>query len=73
MGEPTPLIDFPISAPGIRLLLKDESAQPTGSLRHRHARALFRRAVLDGSVTEGVTVVEATGGNAAVAQAWFAR
>lgn len=72
-GEPTPLIDFPVSAPGIRLLLKDESAQPTGSLRHRHARALFRRAVLDGSVTEGVTVVEATGGNAAVAQAWFAR
>ncbi|MEV0202622.1 pyridoxal-phosphate dependent enzyme [Nonomuraea sp. NPDC050691] len=72
-GEPTPLIDMPVSAPGIRLLLKDESAQPTGSLRHRHARALFRRAVLDGSVTEGVTVVEATGGNAAVAQAWFAR
>ncbi|MET8004823.1 PLP-dependent cysteine synthase family protein [Nonomuraea glycinis] len=72
-GEPTPLIDFPISAPGIRLLLKDESAQPTGSLRHRHARALFRQAVLDGSVTEGMTVVEATGGNAAVAQAWFAR
>ncbi|MGW4641395.1 PLP-dependent cysteine synthase family protein [Sphaerisporangium sp. NPDC004334] len=73
VGKPTPLIDFPVSAPGIRLLLKDESAQPTGSLRHRHARALFRRAVLDGSVTEGVTVVEATGGNAAVAQAWFAR
>ncbi|MEU7863930.1 pyridoxal-phosphate dependent enzyme [Nonomuraea sp. NPDC049141] len=73
VGKPTLLIDFPVSAPGIRLLLKDESAQPTGSLRHRHARALFRRAVLDGSVTEGVTVVEATGGNAAVAQAWFAR
>ncbi|MFG6193189.1 PLP-dependent cysteine synthase family protein [Nonomuraea sp. JJY05] len=72
-GEPTPLIDFPIQAPGIRLLLKDESAQPTGSLRHRHARALFRQAVLDGLVTEGTTVVEATGGNAAVAQAWFAR
>ncbi|MEO3874929.1 pyridoxal-phosphate dependent enzyme [Nonomuraea sp. B12E4] len=72
-GEPTPLIDFPVPAPGIRLLLKDESAQPTGSLRHRHARALFRRSVLDGSITEGTTVVEATGGNAAVAQAWFAR
>ncbi|MBT2231155.1 PLP-dependent cysteine synthase family protein [Nonomuraea sp. NEAU-A123] len=73
LGDPTPLIDFPVSAPGIRLLLKNESAQPTGSLRHRHARALFRRAVLDGSIAEGVTVVEATGGNAAVAQAWFAR
>lgn len=72
-GPPTRLIDFPVQAPGVRLLLKDESRQPTGSLRHRHARALFRQAVLDGLVTEGTTVVEATGGNAAVAQAWFAR
>ncbi|SDK35506.1 cysteine synthase A [Nonomuraea maritima] len=72
-GEPTPLIELPLPAHGIKLLLKDESKQPTGSLRHRHARALFRRAVLDGSIAEGVTVVEATGGNAAVAQAWFAR
>ncbi|NUP64502.1 MAG: pyridoxal-phosphate dependent enzyme [Nonomuraea sp.] len=72
-GPPTRLIDFPVQAPGVRLLLKDESGQPTGSLRHRHARALFRQAVLDGLVTQGTTVVEATGGNAAVAQAWFAR
>jgi cysteine synthase A len=72
-GPPTPLIDFPLPGSGITLLLKDESAQPTGSLRHRHARALFRQAVLDGLVTEGTTVVEATGGNAAVAQAWFAQ
>nr|WP_055506451.1 pyridoxal-phosphate dependent enzyme [Nonomuraea pusilla] len=72
-GPPTPLIELPVRAPGVRLLLKDESAHPTGSLRHRHARALFRRAVLDGLVTEGGTVVEATGGNAATAQAWFAR
>ncbi|MEU7831989.1 pyridoxal-phosphate dependent enzyme [Nonomuraea sp. NPDC049129] len=72
-GAPTPLIEFPVGAPGVTLLLKDESAQPTGSLRHRHARALFRQAVLDGLITEGTTVVEATGGNAAVAQAWFAK
>ncbi|WP_308016182.1 hypothetical protein [Nonomuraea aurantiaca] len=39
-GAPTPLIEFPVGAPGVTLLLKDESAQPTGSLRHRHARAL---------------------------------
>ncbi|MEV0380186.1 pyridoxal-phosphate dependent enzyme [Nonomuraea sp. NPDC050643] len=72
-GEPTPLIDLPVRMPGIRLLLKDESAQPTGSLRHRHARALFRQGVLDGLIGEGTTVVEATGGNAAVAQAWHAQ
>ncbi|MEU0567764.1 pyridoxal-phosphate dependent enzyme [Nonomuraea sp. NPDC005983] len=72
-GPPTPLIEVPVQAPGVRLLAKDESVHPTGSMRHRHARALFRQAVLDGLVTEGTTVVEATGGNAAVAQAWFAR
>ncbi|WP_219467450.1 PLP-dependent cysteine synthase family protein [Nonomuraea rhizosphaerae] len=71
--RPTPLIELPVRAAGVTLLLKDESAQPTGSLRHRHARALFRQAVLDGLLAEGATVVEATGGNAAVAQAWFAR
>ncbi|SEG99629.1 cysteine synthase A [Nonomuraea solani] len=72
-GEVTPLIDVPVRVPGVRLVLKDESAQPTGSLRHRHARALFRQAVRDGLIGEGTTVVEATGGNAAVAQAWHAR
>lgn len=72
-GPPTPLIPLPLPGSGVRLLLKDESAQPTGSMRHRHARALLRRAVTDGLITEGTTVVEATGGNAAVAQAWFAR
>ncbi|MET9337299.1 pyridoxal-phosphate dependent enzyme [Nonomuraea sp. NPDC003804] len=69
---PTPLIEFPTGGP-VRVLLKDESAHPTGTMRHRHARALFRRAIREGLVTEGMTVVEATGGNAAVAQAWFAR
>ncbi|MFI6476588.1 pyridoxal-phosphate dependent enzyme [Nonomuraea sp. NPDC050663] len=68
-GDPTPLI----ALPGGRVLLKDESRQPTGTLRHRHARILFRNAVVDGLVTEGTTVIEAAGGNAAVAQAWFAQ
>ncbi|MFD1931409.1 MULTISPECIES: PLP-dependent cysteine synthase family protein [Nonomuraea] len=70
--EPTPLVEFPDGGP-VRVLLKDETAHPTGTMRHRHARALFRRAIVEGLVTEGTTVVEATGGNAAVAQAWFAR
>ncbi|MGR6912836.1 PLP-dependent cysteine synthase family protein [[Actinomadura] parvosata] len=72
-GEPTPLVEFPLGGGGVRLVLKDESKQPSGSLRHRHARALFRRAIREGLIAEGDTVVEATGGNAAVAQAWFAR
>ncbi|GAA2453438.1 PLP-dependent cysteine synthase family protein [Actinomadura vinacea] len=71
---PTPLIRFPLPAEwGVTLLFKDESAHPTGSLKHRAARALFRHAIATGRIAEGTAVVEATGGNAAVAQAHFAR
>ncbi|HEV7897745.1 MAG TPA: pyridoxal-phosphate dependent enzyme [Planosporangium sp.] len=69
----TPMRTFPLPPEwGITLYLKDESAHPTGSLKHRAARAMFRYAIASGLVTEGTTVVEATGGNAAVAQAYFA-
>ncbi|MFC5746624.1 PLP-dependent cysteine synthase family protein [Actinomadura rugatobispora] len=71
---PTPLLRFPLPGDrGVTLLFKDESAHPTGSLKHRAARALFRHAIATGRLTEGATVIEATGGNAAVAQAHFAR
>ncbi|MFB4320300.1 PLP-dependent cysteine synthase family protein [Actinomadura sp. 21ATH] len=70
---PTPLIPFPLPGQGVTLLFKDESAHPTGGLKHRSARALFRHAIACGRITEGGTVVEATGGNAAVAQAYMAR
>ncbi|MEV4455222.1 pyridoxal-phosphate dependent enzyme [Microbispora sp. NPDC049633] len=70
----TPLRDFPLPPEwGVRLRLKDESAQPTGSLKHRLARALFAQAIASGRITEGTTVVDATGGPMAVAEAWFAR
>ncbi|MEV7004864.1 pyridoxal-phosphate dependent enzyme [Streptosporangium sp. NPDC051022] len=68
-AAPTPLIDFPV--PGLRL--KDESAHPTGTLKHRLARALFRYGVACGRIREDTVVVEATGGGSAVAQAYFAR
>ncbi|MFI6518952.1 PLP-dependent cysteine synthase family protein [Spirillospora sp. NPDC050679] len=71
---PTPLLRFPLPGDwGVRLYLKDESAHPTGSLKHRAARALFRHAVATGRIAKGTPVVEATGGNAAVAQAYMAR
>ncbi|MEV4321926.1 pyridoxal-phosphate dependent enzyme [Microbispora rosea] len=70
----TPLREFPLpGAWGVRLRLKDESAQPTGGLKHRLARALFAQAITDGRITEGTTVVDATGGPMAVAEAYFAR
>ncbi|SHN06227.1 PLP-dependent cysteine synthase family protein [Cryptosporangium aurantiacum] len=71
---PTPLRSFPLPADwGVTLWLKDESALPTASLKHRAARAIFRHAIASGRITEGTTVVEATGGNAAVSQAYFAQ
>ncbi|MEV4252626.1 pyridoxal-phosphate dependent enzyme [Spirillospora sp. NPDC049652] len=57
----------------VHLYLLDESTHPTGSLKHRLARALFRDALRRGALEPGATVVEATGGNAAVAQAYVAR
>ena len=58
---------------GIDVYLKDESVHPTGSLKHRLARSLFLYALTNGWLREGSTVVEATSGNTAVAEAYFAR
>ncbi|MFF5206377.1 PLP-dependent cysteine synthase family protein [Streptosporangium sp. NPDC000396] len=70
----TPLRSFPLPADwGVRLWLKDESVHPTGSLKHRLARALFRTAITAGHITQGTAVVDAAGGMMAAAQAYFAR
>ncbi|WP_119731426.1 PLP-dependent cysteine synthase family protein [Thermomonospora amylolytica] len=58
---------------GVRLHLKDESAQPSGSVKHRLLSAAYADALATGRITEGTTVVMATAGPAAVAGAYFAR
>ncbi|WP_062215429.1 pyridoxal-phosphate dependent enzyme [Streptomyces sp. NBRC 109706] len=71
---PTPLRAVPLPAfPGITVLLKDESAQPTGSLKHRLVRALYRQAITRGRLGAGTPVVVGTAGAVAVAGAYFAR
>ena len=45
-------LDLP-AFPGIPLYLKDESAHPTGSLKHRLARSLFLYAICNGWLHEG--------------------
>ena len=60
-------------SPGIELYLKDESAHPTGSLKHRLARSLFLYGLANGWIREGSTVVEASSGSTAVSEAYFAR
>ena len=70
----TPMFELPL--PGlahVRLLLKDESVHPTGSLKHRLARSLFLYALCNGRIGRGQVVIDASSGSTAISEAWFAR
>ncbi|MEJ0028841.1 MAG: PLP-dependent cysteine synthase family protein [Rhizomicrobium sp.] len=70
----TNLIRLPFcGAPGIALYLKDESTHPTGSLKHRLARALFLHALCSGWIGPDSTIVEASSGSTAISEAYFAK
>lgn len=70
----TPLREVPLPPEwGIGLYLKDESAQPSGSVKHRLLGAAFVHALAAGQIAEGDTVVMASAGPAAKAGAYFAR
>lgn len=58
---------------GIHFYLKDESAHPTGSLKHRLARSLYLYALCNGRLQPGQTVIDASSGSTAISEAWFAR
>lgn len=65
---------FPLPAHwGIDLYLKDESVHPTGSLKHRLARSLILYGLVNGHISAGTTLVEASSGSTAVSEAYFAR
>ena len=60
----TPLVEVTRIDRGLcRLFLKLESANPSGSLKDRPARAMIEAAEADGRLTPGGTIVEATAGN----------
>jgi len=67
----TPLIELQRVAPpgAARIIAKLESANPTGSMKDRMARALIERAVADGRLSRGDTVVEYTAGTTGVSLA----
>jgi cysteine synthase A len=70
----TPLLQFNLDAFGdVDVYLKDESAHPTGSLKHRLARSLFVHALCSGNIAPGKPVVEASSGSTAVSEAYFAQ
>jgi len=58
---------------GIDFYFKDESAHPTGSLKHGLASALFNYALCNGLLQPGRPVVEASSGSTAVSESYFAR
>ncbi len=68
----TPLIELRrVVPPGAaRLVAKLESANPTGSMKDRMARALVERAAADGRLPPGGTVVEYTAGTTGISLAF---
>src|ERR1700726_3140923 len=63
IGE-TPLVEVTrLDAGPCRLFLKLESANPSGSIKDRPARALIEAAEAEGRLAPGGTIVEATAGN----------
>jgi len=69
----TPLLALGLpELPACRIYIKDETAHPTGSLKHRLARSLFLHAICNGDIQEHTTVVEASSGSTAISEAYFA-
>ncbi|WP_150252384.1 PLP-dependent cysteine synthase family protein [Nocardiopsis deserti] len=70
----THVFQFPLPVEwGIDLYVKDESVHPSGSLKHRMARALFLHALCTGWIEPGTHVFEASSGSTAVSEAYFAK
>src|SRR5204862_956331 len=63
IGE-TPLVEATrLDVGPCRLFLKLESANPSGSIKDRPARAMIEAAEADGRLRSGGAIVEATAGN----------
>ncbi len=69
----TPLVELRRVVPGgaARVVAKLESANPTGSMKDRVARAMLEAASADGRLPPGGTVVEYTGGTTGVSLAFL--
>ena len=70
----TPLVELRrVVPPGsARVVMKLESANPTGAMKDRVARAMIQAALDDGRLGDGGTVVEYTGGTTGVSLAFVA-
>src|SRR4029077_11108339 len=68
----TPIVELRRIRPrhGARVMVKLESANPTGSMKDRIALAMISRAAEDGRLRPGGRVVEYTGGSTGMALAF---
>jgi len=71
----TPLVELKTVAPraGVRIFAKLEGHNPTGSIKDRIARRLVDEAEAGGKIRPGMTLVEASTGNTAIALAMVAK
>ncbi|KAI6202803.1 hypothetical protein M3Y94_00482600 [Aphelenchoides besseyi] len=71
----TPLVQMRIPGMSSELdfYFKDESRARTGNLKHRFAWCLFMWALLEGHVSRNTTIFEASSGNTATSEAYFAQ
>lgn len=70
----TPLVRLEVPFnPKIFIYLKNESKSPTGSLKHRVAWAEIMSALVDGKIGPQTRLYEATSGNTAIGEAYFAK
>lgn len=71
----TPTIDVSALSPNpeVRLIAKLESANPTGSVKDRIAKAMILEAEADGTLTTGKRIIEPSSGNTGIALAMMAR
>jgi len=71
----TPTVELPHLAPSprIRLYAKLESANPTGSVKDRIARAMLKEARETGAMQPGQTILEPSSGNTGISLAMIGR
>jgi [CysO sulfur-carrier protein]-thiocarboxylate-dependent cysteine synthase len=71
----TPLVELKRLSPkpDVRIYIKLESTNPTGSVKDRVARSMIERAEEDGLISPGQTILEPTSGNTGISLAMICR
>ncbi len=71
----TPLVELPRLSPkaGVRIFVKLEGRNPTGSVKDRVAKAMIEEAEAEGAIQPGQTILEPTSGNTGISLGMICR